>query len=671
MKKNIISLLTFLLIVLFAKAQKGWEITTQTKKDYVPACVANGQIGIVPDSIPFQTQNVILNHVFDRQSPNDISKVLCGINPFNINIKVNNNTIALNNINQWKQTLNMKVAALNCSFDYSDQVHIEYSIQALRNLPFCGLMEVTIQAKNDVTLDITNLIKTPAQYQNVQTRFLVLKDLEVRMPILRTIAESPFGAHQLSTASGFIFNEDYPDFKENTENPYQSTLSFTQSLKKGGSFTFNLIGSICNSQDFNDPIGESERFVIFAQLAGREKLLKEHQKEWEQLWESDIVIDGDHQSQIDIRFALFNLYSFIRADNNLSIPPMGLSSQGYNGHVFWDSEIWMYPPLVVLHPGLGRSMMNYRIDRLEKAIERARNYGYKGAMFPWESDYSGEEATPTWCLTGVLEQHITADIGIAVWNYYCLTKDFDWLLSKGWPILKNVADFWTSRATKNPDGSFSIENIVGADEWAHIVTNNAFTNGSVKTALDNAVKAAIVLKQEINRDWIELRDHICIEKFNNGITREHSEYQGETIKQADVNLLAYPLQIITDKESILKNLQFYESRLSSDGPAMSYSIFSILYARLGNAEKAFEMFRKAYIPNKRAPFGVLAESATSDNPYFATGAGGMLQAVIFGFAGLEISENGISQGTPCLPKGWNSLTLTGIGPKKETFTIGK
>jgi len=401
------------------------------------------------------------------------------------------------------------------------------------------------------------------------------------------------------------------------------------------------------------------------------RLLKRHRQEWNELWKSDIRIEGDLESQLDVRFALYNLYAYQRDDSDLSIPPMGLSAPGYNGHVFWDSELWMYPPLLVMQPDMGRSMMNYRVDRLEKAKEKARNFGFKGAMYPWESDDSGEEATPSWCLTGVLEQHITADVGIAIWNYFRLTQDKEWLKEKGWPVLKGVADFWTSRVEPNEDGSYSIVNVVGANEFAHGVTDNAFTNGSVKVALSNAVKAAAILGLAAPESWQVISDQIRIEKFDDGTTREHATYNGEIIKQADVNLLAYPLGVIADEAIIEKDLSYYEEKISPEGPAMTFSVFSVLYARLGNAEKAFDMFRRGYIPNKRAPFGVLAESAVSNNPYFATGAGGMLQAVLFGFAGLEWTDEGIQQGRSCLPSHWKSLTITGVGSNKETVEIRK
>lgn len=665
-----LSFILFFSIVILSQnisAQKNWVISTNKKENYVPTCVANGQIGIIPDVKPFITKEVVLNHVFDRAAPYDVSRVLSGINPFNLEVNIDGDTIEIDECKNWKQSLNMREAAFNTSFRFKHKATISYSIRALRNMPFAGIMQVKIKAEKDLELTVYNIINTPATYKQVRSIFRMMHDLDARIPVFQTTAKSPFGAHEVAAASGFIFENKLPELHNNVEYAYSAKQSFNVKLKKGETYTFSLFGAICTSRDFNDPYGDSERMVVFAQREGVHKLINRHNQIWSKLWESDIIIEGDPVSQLDVRFALYNLYSYQRADTDLSISPMGLSAPGYNGHIFWDSELWMFPPLLLLQPGMARSMMNYRVKRLNKAKQKARNFGFKGAMYPWESDDSGEESTPTWCLTGTFEHHITADVGIAVWNYYRATKDLDWLKKSGWPVLKAVADFCTSRVKSNDDGSYSIENVVGTNEYAHGVTNNAFTNGAVKVALNNAVKAAKILSYDFPHQWTLISKHLRIEKFENGITREHTNYNGEIIKQADVNLLAYPLGLIRDAETIEKDLKYYVSKISPEGPAMTFSIFSVLYARLGKAGKAFEMFQRSYMPNKRAPFGVLAESAVSNNPYFATGAGGMLQAVLFGFAGLELTDEGIKPGKACLPTHWKSITITGIGPNKETI----
>ena len=165
-------------------------------------------------------------------------------------------------------------------------------------------------------------------------------------------------------------------------------------------------------------------------------------------------------------------------------------------------------------------------------------------------------------------------------------------------------------------------------------------------------------------------NNIPILKLDNGVTKEHASYKGEGIKQADVNLLAYPLKEITNMEQVKKDLAYYETRVPNEGtPAMSQAVFTTLYARLGDGEKAYQWFKDAYIPNLNPPFRVIAETKGGTNHYFSTGAGGILQAVLMGFGGLDISPDGVKQLKSALPKNWKSLTITGVGPQKKTFVV--
>ena len=199
------------------------------------------------------------------------------------------------------------------------------------------------------------------------------------------------------------------------------------------------------------------------------------------------------------------------------------------------------------------------------------------------------------------------------------------------------------------------------------VNDNAYTNGSAKKALEYAVKAAALCGEEAPGSWGKIRDGLRFPKFRNGVNMEHSAYSGEMIKQADVNLLSYPLDVVADRKSILRNLEYYEPKIDpKNGPAMSWSVFSVQYARLGMTEKALEMFHRSYIPNLRPPFGVFAETATSGNPYFMTGAGGMLQALLYGFGGLRITENGLVRDNVALPSGWGRIRIYSNG--KEIVT---
>src|SRR5262249_30103044 len=163
--------------------------------------------------------------------------------------------------------------------------------------------------------------------------------------------------------------------------------------------------------------------------------------------------------------------------------------------------------------------------------------------------------------------------------------------------------------------------------------------------------------------------NIPILKFADGTTKENATYDGVDIKQADVNLLAFQLDMIADRAQIEKDLKYYEPRMSPEGPAMGFSVLATLYAKLGNSDKALEIFRGSYKRNEVPPFGVLAETAGGTNPYFATGAGGMLQAILFGFGGLQINDAGVVQQKVKLPAGWKGLEIKGAGADEKDFSV--
>ncbi|MEM8523496.1 MAG: glycoside hydrolase family 65 protein [Bacteroidota bacterium] len=668
----------FLSFSLLSTAQNDdWHITRTSYEAYTGIAMSNGRIGMLTAPEPFKIKHTVLNNVYDIDPVLKVSQIVHGMDFGNLDVYIDGEEITSENISNWSQTIDMKEAAFTTRFDYKNKAKISCTVYALRNLQYTGYIDVKIEALEDIEIKTVGKITTPEQYQTPENRYQVLRDVETTMPILQSIAQTPFGKYLVATSSTFIWHHinssrehQRPELTHNIVSDYKNTLSFDYKIEKGKSLEFAWTGAECTTKDFSDPKSESERMVIFNLLNSREVLLQGHRNLWEELWEGDIIIEGDLESQQDVRLALYNLYAFGRGDSDLSIAPMGLSLQvPYNGHIFWDTELWMFPPLLLLNQDIARSLVNYRSDRLTPAQQRAINYGYQGAMFPWESDDTGEEATPPFALTGPFEHHITADIGIAFWNYYRVTRNKKWLEEKGYPVMKEIADFWVSRVTKNKDGSYSINNVVGANEFAPNVNDNAFTNGAAITALQYATLAAKEIGISPNSDWEEVAKNIKILKFPDGTTKEHTEYEGDRIKQADVNLLSYPLNIVTDEASILKDLKYYEPKLAKEGPAMGKSIFAVLYARQGDATNAFRLFKESYVPNQQTPFGALSETATANHSYFATGAGGMLQTVLFGFGGLEISDKGIVQKNPILPKQWKSLTITGVGLEKKTFKV--
>ncbi len=665
MKTKLTLFSTLLYIALFGQVKSDeWHLTANSRQNYFGVSMANGQIGIVTNDVPLKTKEIILNGVYQPSTENGISKIVRGIEFLNLHISINNELIKSDNIDNWSQVVSMKEGMSTVSFSYKDYATIDYTILANRAIPYSAMAIIEIMPRKDIEISAFNYMVVPDELKDAKSQYRVLKDNQFLMPVFGTSAKTLNDKITIAASTTFLF-----DGQTETLSQVGTEVGFSKKLLKGKKYRFAVAGGICTSKDITDPLNESERQPIFALQEGIDKLLDRHKKAWATLWKTgDIVIEGDLDAQQRVRFALYNLYSFIRPETRQSIAPMGLSSQGYNGHIFWDSELWMYPTLLALQPDMAKSCLDYRSDRLQKAKQKATIYGYKGAMFPWESDDTGEEATPTWALTGIFEQHITSDVAIAFWNYYAMTQDKSWLRSE-YKVLEATADFWVSRVVKNADGSYSILNVVGADEYAQHVDDNAFTNASAIEALKNTIKAATILGEPVDPKWVEVSNNIVIHNAN-GITQNYKGYNGQVIKQGDVNLLAYPLHIITDKEQITRDLVYYSEKVDKkDGPAMAHGILSVLYARLGDKEKAYDHFLKAYLPNSRPPFGVFSESANSNNPYFATGAGAMLQAVIYGFGGVEQTDNGLKFNKGILPKQWKSLKIIGLGVDNKNITI--
>jgi protein-glucosylgalactosylhydroxylysine glucosidase len=651
-----------------------WHIVADdiNPSNYFGITTANGMIGLVSSPEPMKVKDVVLNGAYDNYLRGRVSNILKGFNFVNMNLDVDGRRIGRRDISNYRQTLDMQQAQLLTTFEVGDKLAVSHSVMALRHLPYCALTIVELKAKKEVTVTPMSVIEAPEMLQDVRNYYSEIDRPHVLIPLLTSVGKSPSGKYTVAASTSFVFEEPHgsePDLIHEDWDYNMHLAKFHKKLKAGETYRFAVVGTLISSAHTVDAHNEAERLTIYAALERTERLLKRHKLEWSKLWESNVTIEGDVAATRDVRSALYHLYAFAREGTALSLSPMGLSGLGYNGHVFWDTELWMYPPLLVLHPEIARSLLEFRYQLLDEAKQNAFSHGYQGAMYPWESTLTGQEETPVWALTGPFQQHITGCVGWSAWQYYLVTKDKEWLRTRGWPMLKEGADFWASRVERNGPGRYDINNVIGANEWQENIDNNAFTNGMAKTVLIYAGDAARELGLTPNPDWKHVADNIPILKFPDGTTRENATYKGEVIKQADVNLLAYPLKMITDPVQIKKDLDYYEPRMSPEGPAMGNAILTVSAARSGDAERAYNLWVKSYKPNEVPPFGVLAETAGGTNPYFATGAGGFLQGTIMGFGGVDITPQGIVQLKTKLPKRWKKMTITGVGVEKKTLVV--
>jgi len=399
------------------------------------------------------------------------------------------------------------------------------------------------------------------------------------------------------------------------------------------------------------------------------------QRNWQSLWQtSDIVINGDPEAQQVTHANLFYLLSSTYPGSDHSIPPMGLSSDIYGGHIFWDAEVWMMPALIVQHPDYAKSIIDYRFKTLGQAEKNAKLHGFAGAEYPWESADTGAEMAPA---EFAQERHITADVGWATWEYYLWTGDKAYLAKEGGPVLSATAAYWVSRVSLGADGKYHILKVLSPDETADVVSDDAYTNGVVQANLQAAVSAAKTLGQTADPRWKTVADGLYFPyDKSRGIPAENAAPMTNrfSAKQADTLLLVYPLNKPFDPQTAGRMLDFYTAHTIKNGPAMTGSMQAIVAAKLGRGQASLDQFHDSYRPFERGPWDAFAEKRTSNRVYFCTGMGGCLQSVLYGFAGLQVVEAG-QKGTgtkiagdsiaalyadPHLPPGWGGLTIKGV-----------
>ncbi len=452
-----------------------------------------------------------------------------------------------------------------------------------------------------------------------------------------------------------------------------------------------------------------------------EVLLAQNEEAWQDYWKrSDIIIEGDDKVQQAIRYNLYQLRISVNPhDSRFSIAAKGLTGFGYHGHVFHDTEIYMLPYFTYVHPDIARTLLLYRYNHLPAAREKAQGNGFEGAQYPWESTLDGKEATPDAIVhpetkelipipNGRIELHITANIAYAVNQYWHVTGDDEFMRDYGAEIMLSTAMFWASRAERHPEHhDYEINNVIGPDEWHEYVNNNAYTNSMAKwniqaaldvlqwirlTAPDKAMELVhkLHLTRELLEHWQDVAEHMRIpqdketgvfEQFDGFFQLKpldqekyqgrHASYQAilgleptrhyRVIKQADVLALITLLRQQFDLKTKQANWDYCFPITDHDyGSSLTPAFHVILACQLGFLDIAYEMFLKGALVDLEDRRGNAAEGIHE------ACCGAVWQAVVLGFAGLNISDDGYTT-HPCWPDGWTRLAFTFLHRGKPVF----
>lgn len=435
--------------------------------------------------------------------------------------------------------------------------------------------------------------------------------------------------------------------------------------------------------------GVARALLSQAEEAGYEALLKEQRMAWASRWQAaDVIVEGDPELQLAVRFALFHLMGSVADRGEAAVGARGLSGPAYSGHVFWDSDVFVLPFLAATHPEAARAMLEYRIRRLPAAREAARALGREGARFAWESAADGRDVTPPSVRgangdlirirTGELEEHIVGDVAWAAACYEDWTGDRAFAAGPGRDVVIETARYWASRVRHTSDGKAHIYGVIGPDEYHEPVDDNAFTNVLARWNLRRAAALTDVGEAE-RAHWLAIADAL-VDGYDraSGIYEQFAGFRdleplvieevaprrpiaadvllgaertagAQVLKQADVLMLHHLLPDEVAANSLLPNLDFYEPR-TAHGSSLSPAIHAGLLARAGRYRAALQALRIA----ARLDLDDLTGS-TSGGLHLAT-MGGLWQALVHGFAGVRPHGDSLIV-DPRLPPEWSALEI--------------
>ena len=301
----------------------AWHIVADNidPANYFGITVANGMIGLVSSPEPMRVKDVVLNGAYDNYGRGRVSNILKGFNFMNMNLDVDGRRVSRSSVSGYKQSLDMRAAALTTTYDVGDQVSVSHKVMALRHLPYCALSIVEISAKKDVTITPAAVIEAPEMLQDVRNYYSEIDRPHVLIPLLTSVGKSPSGKYTVAASTSFIFEERHgaePDLIHEDWDYNMHLLKFSRKMKAGEKYRFAVVGTVISSGHVADAHNEAERLTIYAALERTDRLQRRHVAEWEKLWASDITIEGDVNATRDVHSAMYHLYSFAREGTALA-----------------------------------------------------------------------------------------------------------------------------------------------------------------------------------------------------------------------------------------------------------------------------------------------------------------------------------------------------------------
>ncbi|MBF2654398.1 glycoside hydrolase family 65 protein [Listeria seeligeri] len=649
--------------------------------------IGNGYLGIrgaLEEDYPEQVRGMYVAGIYNRPSGSTSSELvnLPDVTRFHLTLDGEVFSMLTGTIHSYERYLDMNTGELIRKITWENSEHKKYQINFRRFVS--KVAKHLIAAKLEVTPltgDMKVKVRTGIDGQQTNFGTQQLKELSLRI----FDEERMVGEYQTIESKQQIVVATKVNAKGAfTAKNRQLMTAVEQNVAANETFTLEKISSVNTSLSKMDEVLPNTTYL---------ELKKETDLAWEKFWkQTGVEIKSTNTfDQFALDFASYHLEIMTPKDDiRCSVGAKGLTGEGYKGHVFWDTEIFILPFFLYNQPKIAKQLLQYRYLHLKEAQEKALENGYKGALYPWESAFSGVEETPEFAAinirtgtrqkvaSAISEHHLVADIAFAVCEYAAATKDTAFMMNCGAEMLLETAEFWISRTT-NRNGRLEILDVIGPDEYTEHIDNNAYTNYmayfNVKKAMEwnkenqpfqkraekflanlylpVANESGLIPQDDtfLQKDWINL-DKYKANQGTQGILLDYSRQEVnelQILKQADLVMLFYLLPATFETKVMKRNLDYYEKRTIHDS-SLSKAIHAIVENRIGDRKQAYQFFQEACL------IDLGTEPHSSDDGLHAAALGAIWLAVIFGFAGIDTREE-LLQITPNLPDAWQSLTF--------------
>ncbi|TJY42652.1 glycoside hydrolase family 65 protein [Cohnella pontilimi] len=710
-------------------AEKEFDVRDLAKYESIFA-LGNGYLGMracTEESYPGQTRNSFVAGTFNRFDDKEVTELPNTADFLALELMLNGERFHLEKgtIHEYSRTLNLKNGELTRRIVWESAKQEKYELlfrrfvsmqdlhligMRVEIMPLTGKADVVIKSGIDGTM-------TNSGAQHFHEGDKKISDgvyLQMTATTTETSIDFAFNCTHRLWIDGSPVS---PISKHSIKRRYLGT-EMKVSLQQDERLVLEKTCSIHTSNDVDNQCQDLEQLkkASLSHLKqeaekGYETLFAESARKWEEKWEAVPIKMTTDQGfdQLAIRFAQYHLAIMTPShDSRISIGAKGLTGEGYKGHVFWDTEVFILPYFLFTDPSQARKLLEYRYHTLGGARLNAKRRGFQGAMYPWESAGTGEEETPEWgpvdvvtgtptrIWTGLIEQHITSDVAYGVWQYYRTTGDREFMIRCGYEIIMETANFWASRLEwDEPSGRYHINDVIGPDEYKEHVNNNAFTNYMAHWNLLTAIRCHEELLQADKEQWEKIIERIGLAESPNHwaekaariylpqprqidevIPQDDTYLQLKTIdlskyrnqaqvglilddynmdqvsqmqvsKQADLLVLFYLLENQFPKRVKQANWNYFEPLTVHDS-SLSLSTHCVLACDVGDRELAYRMFEQA----ARIDLGTNMKS--SDEGIHTASIGGIWKSVVLGFGGVR-SLDGKLRIDPCLPAAWETL----------------